>query len=565
MLFVLNRFFDERVEKEFRKKLHAEKSQIEILIKNRIDSVKKVLEDLSTDNAIMGTMMLNNQSNLLGRIRDIEQTYPPESGVYPFIQKGKTGPVIPQSYKNLSKEMVLHALNVRPRGDVLTDKNGLHLVWLFSQPIAGNDGDMGTATIFYDMMKDSRLSESIKSEVKGDLKILYGDQLIPLGAILPKTLDPEFLDDTGDNNQDFRLVGDLAYSQIMTNRNLYYVSTARDLLSERKEVTLLMWIFSVLVLAVSVLISAFLAEKMVRPLKEMTRKAIRISEGNDIPLNFERNNEYWEFDQLSEAFNTMFAHLKEAEERSRYQELLENVDDAVYIIDEQGFIIEANCAAYEPLEYSREEFFSLQLSALVPLKDYQNIISLDVEPGSDSRSRKVTIETVHLGKGERSIPVEIHSRPITYMGKRVTLNVARDITKRIEAEKQRAYLESQLTRAQKMESMGTMAGCIAHDFNNILQSIILNSELAQFENSDNPMVGRRAEEVLKASRRATDLVKQILTFSRQSELELRPLRISLVIKEALKMLRSSLPSTIEIKTNIMKKVILLKCRCINSR
>ncbi|MGD9157889.1 MAG: ATP-binding protein, partial [Desulfobacteraceae bacterium] len=124
---------------------------------------------------------------------------------------------------------------------------------------------------------------------------------------------------------------------------------------------------------------------------------------------------------------------------------------------------------------------------------------------------------------------------------------------RTSTEEKKKKVEVLLQQAQKMESIGTLAGGIAHDFNNILQSIILNTELAQFENSDNSVVQLRMEEVLKASKRATDLVKQILTFSRQNELELKPLKISLVIKEALKMLRSSLPSTIEIISNIYKE------------
>ena len=124
---------------------------------------------------------------------------------------------------------------------------------------------------------------------------------------------------------------------------------------------------------------------------------------------------------------------------------------------------------------------------------------------------------------------------------------------RTSTEDKKKKVEVLLQQAQKMESIGTLAGGIAHDFNNILQSIILNIELAQFENSDNVVVQHRMDEVLRASKRATDLVKQILTFSRQSEIELRPLKISLVVKEALKMLRSSLPSTIEIITNICKE------------
>ncbi|MBN1906237.1 MAG: response regulator [Deltaproteobacteria bacterium] len=121
---------------------------------------------------------------------------------------------------------------------------------------------------------------------------------------------------------------------------------------------------------------------------------------------------------------------------------------------------------------------------------------------------------------------------------------------RMNTEEKKKQVEVLLQQAQKMEAIGTLAGGIAHDFNNILQSIMLNTELAQFENSGNNVVQHRMDEVLKASKRATDLVKQILTFSRQSEIELRPLKISLVVKEALKMLRSSLPSTIEITTSI---------------
>jgi PAS domain S-box-containing protein len=121
---------------------------------------------------------------------------------------------------------------------------------------------------------------------------------------------------------------------------------------------------------------------------------------------------------------------------------------------------------------------------------------------------------------------------------------------RVNTEDKKKQMEVLLQQAQKMEAIGTLAGGIAHDFNNILQSIMLNTELAQFENSANTVVQHRMDEILKASKRATDLVKQILTFSRQSEIELRPLKISLVIKEALKMLRSSLPSTIEITTSI---------------
>ena len=527
VLFGLNRYFDDRVEKEFRKKLHAEKGQIDILIKNRIEDVNKVLEDLSTDDTIRVTMMLHAQPKLMERIR---HNFPPASGVYPFIREGGSGSFIPQTYNGLSKEIVLRAFNVRPHGDVLLVKNQPHLIWLFSKSIIGNDGDMGTAAVLYDMMEDTQLSKSIKDAVKGDLSFVNGDKLISLVNNLSSTLDPKILSNTSENTNTFRIIDDLAYSQVMANRYLYYISTAKDFLSERKKVTALMWILSTFSLTISVLISIFLAGKMVRPLKDMTRKAIQISEGKDIPRKFEGNNEYWEFDQLSEAFNTMFTHLKEAEERSRYQELLENVDDAVYIIDERGFIIEANTASYESLEYSREQFFNLRLSKLVPYNDYKTIISLGEHSEDSSRLKRLTIETFHIGKDGHSIPVEIQSRSITYMGKRVILNVARDITERIEAEKHKTYLENQLTHAQKMEAMGTMAGCIAHDFNNLLTAIQGNVDLLMMKLEREQFSYTRLKAIDKTINSATSLTKQLLRFARGEKNEAVPLNINALVE-----------------------------------
>ena len=124
--------------------------------------------------------------------------------------------------------------------------------------------------------------------------------------------------------------------------------------------------------------------------------------------------------------------------------------------------------------------------------------------------------------------------------------MAEDITERKQAEEDRSIYEARLMRSQKLEAIGTLAGGIAHDFNNILSAIIGYSELAQDELPEDSTVHQNIREVLKAGDRAKDLVKQILTFSRQMETERRPVKVHLIIKEALKLLRSSIPSTITI-------------------
>ena len=110
-------------------------------------------------------------------------------------------------------------------------------------------------------------------------------------------------------------------------------------------------------------------------------------------------------------------------------------------------------------------------------------------------------------------------------------------------------LQAKLIQAQKMEALGTLAGGVAHDFNNILLAIMGYSELGVIDADDSTIVKKDLNEVLKACQRAKGLVQQILTFSRQTEEKLEPADIKPVVKEALKLLRASLPATIDIRLN----------------
>lgn len=128
-----------------------------------------------------------------------------------------------------------------------------------------------------------------------------------------------------------------------------------------------------------------------------------------------------------------------------------------------------------------------------------------------------------------------------------------DVSSRKEGEEQRAALEAQLRQAQKLEAIGTLAGGIAHDFNNILAAIIGYSELVLADVPEDGELNSNAAQVVQAGLRARDLVKQILAFSRRSEQQRNPLRLGSLVKEAIKLLRSSLPATIQVITHIPRK------------
>jgi signal transduction histidine kinase len=114
----------------------------------------------------------------------------------------------------------------------------------------------------------------------------------------------------------------------------------------------------------------------------------------------------------------------------------------------------------------------------------------------------------------------------------------------------RKRLENQLLQAQKMEAIGTLAGGIAHDFNNILGGIMGYAELSKIQLDDKREAAQRIDQVLTSGVRAKELVQRILSFSREQEVERKPIQANIVVEEVLKLIRAALPTTIEIRKEI---------------
>lgn len=153
---------------------------------------------------------------------------------------------------------------------------------------------------------------------------------------------------------------------------------------------------------------------------------------------------------------------------------------------------------------------------------------------------------IRRGDGEERI-VLLAGELMEVDGRPHSVVIFRDVTEQRKAEELRSGLEAQLRQAQKLEALGILAGGIAHDFNNILTAIMAYTELS-FMDADNPVeVRSNLAEIQKASNRAKDLVKQILSFSRRRTVESVPFRVGAALREAVKLLRSSIPSSILIK------------------
>ncbi|MFW5635075.1 MAG: PAS domain S-box protein [Thermodesulfobacteriota bacterium] len=231
------------------------------------------------------------------------------------------------------------------------------------------------------------------------------------------------------------------------------------------------------------------------------------------------------------------------EEALRLAAIVESSEDAIIGKSLDRTILTWNAGAEKMYGYTPEEAVGKDISIIIPPDRLEENHRVFESAARDERVNQ--FETVRVSKSGHPIPVSLTVSSIKDRNGRVVgvSSIARDHTLRNE-------LEKQLRQAQKMEAMGTLAGGIAHDFNNILFPIIGYSEITLEDVPENSMARRNLNQILKAAYRARDLIQQILAFSRQTEQEVRPIRMQPILKEALKFLKSSFPANIRIQPRI---------------
>ena len=228
--------------------------------------------------------------------------------------------------------------------------------------------------------------------------------------------------------------------------------------------------------------------------------------------------------------------LRESEEK--YREFFENESDAVMVFDSESLKFEdANRAVLDLYGYTKDEFLALGVEDISAETEKTRMAVKKIKAG-DPGSERVPLR--YFKKKDGTVfPGEVCSGVFTSKGRKKIIGAVRDITDRMR-------LENELRQVHKMEAIGTLTGGIAHEFNNIVGIIMGNAELALDDIPESDLIYSNLKEILSAGLRAKDVVRQLLSFSRKVNVQRKQVKMIPVIQDALKFLRVTIPTNIEI-------------------
>jgi hypothetical protein len=314
---------------------------------------------------------------------------------------------------------------------------------------------------------------------------------------------------------------------------------------------------AVLVLGVgATLVGILFSRSITRPLQQVTDAAGALAAGQHVTrVPLERRDE---IGRLAASFSTMAEQIARGHERlaatlEQYQLLFDKNPMPMWVYDRESLaFLQVNEAAVEHYGYSADEFRAMTLKDIRPPEDVDRLEDMMRAP-ADTRTKRGVWK--HCRKDGTLIDVEITRTNITLHGRPVSFALANDITERAAAERALASTnealrksQEQLLHSQKMEALGRLAGGIAHDFNNITTAILGFAEfLTSALETDDP---RRddAQEIQRAGLRAAELTRQLLAFSRQQVIEVRPLQLNEVVEHTERLLQRLLGEDVDLIT-----------------
>ncbi len=238
----------------------------------------------------------------------------------------------------------------------------------------------------------------------------------------------------------------------------------------------------------------------------------------------------------------------------RYDFLSRFANDIILLMDEEGRIVEANDRASAAYGYTRDELLRMKIR---DLRHPSTLADLDSQWRAAEDQDGLVFETIHRRRDGSELPVEVSVRMVGEEGRRFRQSVIRDITERKRAEEEQRKLQQQLVQAQKMESIGQLAGGVAHDFNNHLTVINGYCDLLLNRIGESSPLAEQVAQIRRAGEQAARLTQQLLAFSRRQMLEPVTLNLNQVIADSMKMLKPLIGEDIEVETHLSPELHLI--------
>ncbi len=246
--------------------------------------------------------------------------------------------------------------------------------------------------------------------------------------------------------------------------------------------------------------------------------------------------------------------IKEAEKKlreseQRFKELFNSVSDLIYRQDLEGKFVSVNRAMTQIFGYEVHEFLGRKASEFMK-PELRPLFESEYLEGLKKKGHYEGI-TAYFTRDGRKIYLEYRSQLIRpQKGEPFISGIARDVTDRILAQREIKKLEKQVLQAQKMEAIGTLAGGVAHDFNNILQAIFGYTQILLMSKDENDPDVENLRQIEMSAKRASELTQQLLAFSRKVKSELRPTDLNQEVLQVEKLLRRTIPKMIDIELDL---------------
>ena len=549
--------------------INVRQAELRLYLNNRLNHTQARVKEISINNSLKISLLLDMQA----KIADIMQTLYPQNGGSTFYVRHTNGVYFPKPRVGHAFLKDLHHFPIREEDLSFSSIDAATVVFL--APIFQQEEIRGHAVGIYKLAEDPQCADLLKAIDDLSLVAQKDARFVDVFSGQSYDLSQQSMNASMAESFSHTSVSDglPLLVNIQEFPALFLLADNTRHLQKRRTMILKLVLLCLPLLVLTFAVSFLILKRVTSSLDALSRNALHIAETDDQPDLDEANVHHVEFLYLTRAFNKVLLKVrmqtealqaanrnlqKQIEERRQIAEALRdseaqlrslqtNIPIGLYRRTLNGRFVFVNPKMISIFGFNSDEEMSMvPVSDLYcSLDDYRAVMQqLEAEGTIQSRRTRCRRKdgskiwcAVHL---TQTIDPKSGS---TYID-----GALLDISEHIKIEEEKQKLEAQLRQAQKMEAIGTLAGGIAHDFNNILGAIIGFCELAQDDAEQNSLQYDNLNEAITAAQRASDLVKQILTFARQSEVEKRPVNFKIILNESLKMLRAIIPSTVSIQT-----------------